>query len=225
MMERSKILALVVALLHLQPGCGPAARRDAAGQNGKEVPRPDKELGSFEEVPGTGYLVAPIQHAHDGAGGRSSSWNLSSSSYKSGDYPRIHNYVFLELGTEKFQRLLHSNAWRILSMTGFPKPSPRSSDPPATSCFLYEIVKADTDGDGVLSSKDRITVALSNATGRTYTELITDVEEVHTKVMSDPSTLLVIYRSQDRSYIARVDLKSIRVVNTTELPSFGPDVR
>ena len=44
-------------------------------------------------------------------------------------------------------------------------------------------------------------------------------------VMKDPSTLLVSYRKEGKSHLARIDLKSREVVQTSEPPSFGPDVR
>jgi hypothetical protein len=210
---------ILMALL-LATGCTRAGP-PGAGQNPDAGSPPDKELGAFEPVRGTTYLrVAPIRPS--GRDGKSCSWSPSSSGH--GTFV-TYNYVFLDLNTETFVRLLPTNSWHVVGRTDLPETAPGASDPPATSWFLYEIVKADTNADRVLSHEDQITLALSNAAGGDYTELIADADEVHTKVMKDPTTLLVIYRKEGRSHLARVDLKSRQVVNTSELPPFGPDVR
>jgi hypothetical protein len=48
----------------------------------------------------------------------------------------------------------------------------------ATIFFFYEIVTHDTNGDGMLSDLDAITVAVSRPTGREYRVLVSNVDEV-----------------------------------------------
>lgn len=212
-----------LALLLLHAGCGqkgpPAGRNRAAAG----AITPDKELDAFEPVPGTPFLVAPIVNMRDRSGAGLSG-SFSSSSY-SGGGPIIRNYVFLNPAGETFQRLLPSNDWRILTRTGFPEQHRSATAPDPTAWFVYHIVKTDTNGDGQVTYGDTLTIAISDAAGGDYTELISAVDGVYSTSLRDPSTLLVVYRSQARSWLARVDLKTRKVVNTSELPSFGPDVR
>ena len=209
-----------MALLMLSQGCSQKAPPAGVNGGGAGAAQPDKELGNFEPVPGRPFLVAPIVDRPDGYAGRGSG-SFSSSNYS--QLPR--NYVFLDTAHETFQRLLPSNGWRVLAKNGFPGKNGPETAPEPTEWFVYDIVKADTNKDGQLSYGDALTIAVSDAAGRDYTELLSDVEQVHSTSLREPSTLLVVYRSQARSWIARVDLKTRQVESTTELPSFGPEVR
>jgi hypothetical protein len=217
---RAISVALLSGSLLLQSGCQPDARPVArAGEAGK--PPADKELGPFQPVQGTSYLVAPIQDRDPSGQRGSGSW--FSSGYTDA-YRTPHNYVFLDQQSETFSRLLPANDWTILTMTAFPE---RGSNPDAvpTGFFLYEIVKTDTNGDKKLDWNDRKTVAISDAAGHHYIDLISDVAAVHTKVMRDRETILVIYRGGGGLQLARIDLKLWQVASTVQLPDFGPDVR
>src|SRR4051794_30326200 len=114
MISRIHLFKASLLVSILAAGCSPAGPRGAAGQNPGAVPQPDKELGVFERVPGTDVRVAPILHSASSGG----SWNLSAGKYR---YDAVHNYVFLDVGTESFVRLLPSNSWVIVAKTGFPE--------------------------------------------------------------------------------------------------------
>src|SRR4051812_10163220 len=118
---------ILMALL-LATGCTRAGP-PGAGQNPDAGSPPDKELGAFEPVRGTTYLrVAPIRLSD--RNGKSYSWNPSSSGH---DSFASYNYVFLDLNTETFVRLLPTNSWRVVGRTELPETNPGASDTPATS--------------------------------------------------------------------------------------------
>lgn len=47
-----------------------------------------------------------------------------------------------------------------------------------TTLFYYEVVTADTNGDGVLSDGDEVDIAVSNPDGSDYTTLVSNVDKV-----------------------------------------------
>jgi hypothetical protein len=219
-MNRALMLAALAGSSLLSPGCR-RGEPPAPGQKAANEAPPDKDLGPFVRVPGTKWLLADI----DDSGrrrSRVSSYNLSSGS---GTSPRSRNVVFLDPETGTFRRLLPTNDWLILDRQAFPEPSRKSEDPTMTTRFLYQIVKADTDRDDELSEADLITVAISDADGDHYAELLTDVGEVHTATMGGDSTLVIIHRTRGKLRLSRVDLGARQVVDTTDVPSFGADVR
>jgi hypothetical protein len=91
--------------------------------------------------------------------------------------------------------------------------------------WLYTLVKADTTKDGQLSSADQKTLAISDVGGKGYTELVSGVDQVLGDAYKDGDILLLIYRTGDKNFLARVDLASRKVIKTTEIQSFGADVK
>jgi hypothetical protein len=66
----------------------------------------------------------------------------------------------------------------------------------ASVFFLYEVVTHDTNGDGMLSDLDAITVGVSRPTGHEYKVLVTNVDEVlgYEDVPEDEDTLSLTVR-------------------------------
>jgi hypothetical protein len=69
-------------------------------------------------------------------------------------------------------------------------------DGAASVFFLYEVVTHDTNGDGMLSDLDAITVGVSRPTGHEYKVLVTNVDEVlsYEDVPEDEDTLSLSVR-------------------------------
>jgi hypothetical protein len=69
-------------------------------------------------------------------------------------------------------------------------------DGAASVFFLYQVVSRDTNGDGMLSDLDAITVGVSRPTGQEYMVLVTNVDEVlgYEDVPEDADTLSLSVR-------------------------------
>jgi hypothetical protein len=148
-----------------------------------------------------------------------------SESFKGGSYDNAHNYVFLNTTDESTRQLLPTNDYMITNTIRFPEERQAQKEPMAVQWFLYFLVKDDTDGDKKLTYKDHRTVAISDSGGWGYAEVIQNVEQIYGQVLRDANTLLVIYRSGSKKYIARVDLPNRKVVTTNEMTSPGGDVQ
>lgn len=182
-----------------------------------------KTLGAFYPIAGTHYQMAAISADTDGSGGRFDLSELFTSRlYNYGAY----NYVFLDVDAEKVRALLPNNESVILSIQGYPTP-PDSTDLPQipVSWWLYTVVKKDTDQNGQFTSTDLKTLSISDVGGNGYTELISDVEWVLGNIYKTGDKLLIIYRSKDKNFLTSIDLTTRKVITTSELPSFGNDVK
>ena len=221
---RCSLLVPLALVLMLLSGCAPTSQTGSAPTTGSAPATATKVVGVFNRIDDTDYLIAPIEA--DSQQERSSfSFNLSSG----GEYnsPGIYNYVFVNRHDESVQRLIPTNDFVILQQAGFPERwgTVGERDFPPLAWFLYSVVKTDTNGDKKLARGDRFTLAVSDVGGRGYTELVHDVEAMLGGTLRDPQTLVVIYRAQGSIQLARLDLPGRRVLATTPLPSFGPDVR
>ena len=200
--------------------CNPVGGELAPAQNAQPAvaEATTKIIGTFSTISGTPYLRAPLIEVAE----RSSGFSLSSSTYSA---PQASNYVYLNLETEQTQQLLPDNDAIILENIALPEPSSNDTSDWVIEWFLYRIVKEDSNDDDRFSEEDLQIIALSDAGGQGYTELIDGVNQLHGRALRDPQTLLVIYRKDNALWLSEIDLPQRAVVATTELPSFGDDVR
>jgi hypothetical protein len=87
--------------------------------------------------------------------------------------------------------------------------------------LYYEIVKADTNGDGRLGPDDPIVVALSLPDGQGYKEVVQEADRViGTQAISD-NELIVMFQSAESAYAAKLSLPGFELLSTTELAVVG----
>jgi hypothetical protein len=199
-----------------------------ADTNTAATPVPvEKMLSTFNRIEGTHYLMARISANPEvrDSGGNPLRW--LESGYSSYSYD-TYNFVFFDLNTETYHRLLPTNQYVILQLTGFPTPVYDPSQPDAPSppfeWWLYTIVKADTDGNGLMNYEDKLTLGISDVGGNGFAEMIGNVDSLLGHIYDDNSSLFVIYHSNGRNYITKINLPTREVVTTTEM-DLGEDVK
>jgi hypothetical protein len=230
--DKMKRVALFIIVLGLMlTACIPdIAGRKAAG-NSEPAPtlQPvEKILSPFNPIKGTNTLMAGIISAPVA---RESSLNplewinsSGSSSYSSGTY----NYVFFNLNTEQYSRLLPTNEYNIYQTSGFPTlqydPANPNQPAPTVEWWVYSVIKKDTDGNGRLDYGDKLTIGVSDVGGNGYTELIENVDAVLSQIYKDSSALFIIYRADHKNYIAKINPTMRKVLSTIEM-DLGKDVK
>jgi hypothetical protein len=198
------LLLSVVCLAALCNGCA-TPRPSASAQPLRANAGATRTLGSFKTVPATNYLMAPIRSSEE-------------AEYSKGGIDNVHNYVFFNKENETVHTLLPTNDYWIANTTSFPaNDEERGRQPTVTQWFVYSLVKVDTDGDRKLTYKDHRTLAISDAGGNGYAEIVTDVEEVYGQTLREPATLLIFYRSNSKRQVAKIDLAAGKVISVSEL--------
>lgn len=217
---RTLLLVLAIFLAFGLAACSTSGTNPAAGPSPTPTPVPTKALGTFNPIHGTDYLVAPIVQeavAREGGFSLSSSPGYSPAS--------THNLIFLNQRDETIRQLLPTNDQVLIYRESFPEQREGDEDTPPVAWFLYGVVAVDTNGDAQLDQEDRQTLAVSDAGGQGYTEVLADVETILGTTLRDPSTLLVIVRQGGVYQLARIDLPGRTLANLTPFPPLGPDVR
>ena len=184
-----------------------------------------KILSSFNPIQGTNYLMAGIIAAPATREGSLNilDWINSSgySSYSSNTY----NYVFFNLETEQYHRLLPSNEYAIYQTSGFPTlqydPANPNQPAPTVEWWTYTVIKKDTDANGNLGYGDDLTIGLSDVGGNDYTELIEGVNTILSQVYRDGSALFIIYSANKKNYIAKINPSTREIISTTEMDLGG----
>ena len=226
-----RIVPFLIVLGVILTACIPDILGRNASVNSETSPTPqlvEKILSPFNPIKGTNYLMAGIIAA---PATRESSLNplewinsVSYSSYSSGTY----NYVFFDLDTELYNRLLPANDYTIYQTSGFPvlEYDPANPDQPAPTVewWVYSVIKKDTNSDGYLAYEDKLTISISDVGGKGYTELIENVDGILAQIYRDSSTMFIIYSADEKNYIAKINPSAREVISTTEM-DLGEDVK
>ena len=188
----------------------------------------EKTLSSFTSIAGTDYLMAgivPIEVARDSS--RNPFEWISSSGYSGYSSYVTYNYVFFNTQTGEYHRLLPRNDLVIQQTAGFPQFVYDSNDPekpaPVIEFWIYNIVKADTNGDTFFDYRDKLTIGISDVSGSNYTELIENVDAIQSQYYKDSSNFIIIYNVNDKNFIAKVNPITREILSTTEM-DLGEDV-
>lgn len=227
MRHRILLLTVTLSLISIGIGCSRFTRsQNPAGI--EATPKVvEKHLSAFRPIEGTSYMIADISgNPQTDERGSFSPFRWIESGYSGYSGYEIYNYVFFSSETETFNRLLPINEYVVLQIAGFPSgtPTEKPEDFKPVKWWMYVLAKADTDNNGVLDYKDKLTIGVTDVGGNSPTELIPGVDGVLGQVLKDENTLFVIYHSLDKNYITKIDLPGRQVVSTIEM-SLGDDVK
>lgn len=232
-MKRISPFIIILGVMLAGTACIPDIVGRSPSENSGPTPtlQPvEKILSSFNPILGTDYLMAGVVSAPDT---RDSSFNplewinnsgRGYSSYSTGTY----NYVFFNLNTEEYKRLLPTNEYSIFQTSGFPvlQYDPANPDQPAPTVewWVYSVIKTDTNTDGYFGSGDKLTIAISDVGGNGYTEVIENVDAILSQIYKDSSALFIIYNADKKNFIAKINPSTREIISTTEM-DLGEDVK
>lgn len=129
------------------------------------------------------------------------------------------NYLFINTETFEQKWLFDHTNYLIERSDRLRKGDYNSKEP--TIAILYQLVKLDSDHNNRLSAGDLTTIAITTPDGSGYKELITEVELVVDYTLLNEKELFLIYQKSSISYSAIVNLQSMAVTNTGQLPKVG----
>ena len=224
---RILLLSVVVSLGLIGAGCNRFTQSpNSAGM--EATPQPvEKHLSAFRPIEGTSYMIADISgNPQTEERGSFSPFRWIESGYSGYSGYEIYNFVFFSSETETFNRLLPTNEYVVLQIVGLPSgaPTDKPEDFEPVMWWLYVLAKTDTDKNGILDYKDKITIGVTDVGGNSPTELIPDIDSMLGNTLKNDDTLFVIYHSLDKNYVAKIDLPGRTVVSTDEM-NLGEDVK
>ena len=162
-------------------------------------------LGSFRELEGTPYLMAPINSQGNN---RQNSYNKKS--------PNIRNYLFLNGEDKSSRRLVPENDFVFLNAREVVL---ERRDDKIVRGMWYEVVKADSNNDKRLGHEDKKTIAISDTSGSDYTEVIDEVDKLLGSHQKNSTTLLVFYEFDGREYVGEINIPERTLVEKQVLTS------
>jgi hypothetical protein len=146
-----------------------------------EVQRSAALLGSFEEIPGSTVLRAPLTVKQ--------TYALGSSSKDAGS---TRNYLYFDPATRSASWLLPSMDSVVLSSIALPS-SEYGGNKKDVAVFVHVSVSADTDNDGRLTASDTKQIAISSPNGKNYRVLVSKVDKMNEAMIMPSGRLLILY--------------------------------
>jgi hypothetical protein len=214
------ILGLALASLSLT-SCGKQTYNRGQSGNANALKPEDRplRLTLFEQIHGTHYLMAEITDAQ----------SRTSSSYS--ENGNIRNLVFLDGESLASHKLFDTNAYILRATTQYPNHDkeegdsvPRSNGV-VTQWLVYQVLKADTNGDGRLDASDQETIGVTDASGSEYAEILSGIDANFGMTMLSADQVVVVYSQGSAKRASVIDLRNRKVISTKALADLGPDVK
>lgn len=171
-----------------------------------EKSKTEVSLGTFEPIVGTPYLLAPI----------SAEQNYRQDYYEKSALS-IRNYLVLNLNNKSAVRVVSHNNSLFLSAERIGQKNEKGEIIKAQAIW-YQIIKTDTNGDQRLTETDQKTIAVSDVSGKNYTEVLPQVDRILGTHQPSATTLLLIHETGQKNFVTEIDVTSRIVTATKELP-------
>ena len=166
-------------------------------------------LGSFSRIEGRDLFLCPLlaEQEYD-------------QSYYSKSATSVRNYLFFDQADTTGRWLLESNNWlihrrhQIYENYGDEKKE-------ITQAFFYEIVKTDTNGDGILNSDDSKAIYISSFDGTDIHIVLGETTDILGINQIDEKKSIIFFSKDQTSRAVVVDNFTGKILKNTALPLKG----
>jgi len=166
-------------------------------------------LGTFSKVEGREFFICPLRanQKYD-------------RSYYSKSASSVRNYLYFNQNDSSSRWLLESNNWLIndkyLIYKNFNKDRKK-----ITNGFFYEIVKKDTNGDGILNYDDNKSIYHSNFDGTNLIVVLEETADILGINQIDDKKSVIFHKNDKKTQAVVVDNSTGDVVKKSDLPIGG----
>ena len=180
-------------------------------------------LGEFMAVNGTDYLAAPVYIDYSGKG-RSEPIVAATDEYawtkgSKGSGSLVNNYVFVNQKDLSSRKLLPNNKSVILEERRYgddvKQPDSKIKEDvvakpnlQTVKSVLYRVVNADTNNDKIIDGRDKKTIAIADADGGNYKELVPGMDRILKIHNPSKDKQVVFYQTGSDFFVASIDISS-----------------
>ena len=250
MKKNISLLLSISMLLIVLSACTIGSTSTARSENAAVTQVDTRQtLGDFQPIPGTTYLYAQVSKGPNTGRGIG---NLISSLSSSEDYGSVSNLVFLDSKTLSSHKLFNANDKIILSVSQYPVPNAGTTAPAgqiqpaqpaqavlvaqptqpaapthdnAVQWLVYQVIQKDPNQPAAPTTNLPFSIAVSDASGSNYQEVLTNLTGLYGINMVDPGHLLVVYTKDSIKSASILDLAKRTVVTTNPIVDLGAGVK
>jgi hypothetical protein len=163
-------------------------------------------LGSFSKIEGRDFFICPLRADQK-----------YERSYYSKNSSSVRNYLYFNQYDSSSRWLLELNSWLINDKQPIYRNFSDDKEK-ITDGFFYEIVKEDTNGDGILNHDDHKSIYHSNFDGTNLIVVIEETTDIIGIEQIDEHKSVVFHRSDKNNQATVVENSTGRIVKTSDLP-------
>lgn len=173
------------------------------------------EIDSLQSIEGSDYVMMPLISKQYLKSAYSSKSKMSST----------RNLLFANMNTGQSHWLFSDNSQLVLRNSFIDVYPINEASINVNSAkvvgILYKVIKSDSNKDGQINEDDKLTVALTTAEGKNYTEL-SDIDDfIDYKYLPDKNQLSLLTSHKDKQYIVLINLLDFSVTKTVALPEIA----
>ena len=166
-------------------------------------------MGRLHEV--YGHDVHYVELYSEGSGGKFSSYT-----------PKKTRNILFFIGDELKSHWLFETQSNLISNISLLTMDIQKDKKEPVIAFAINLIKSDTNGDGVLSDKDSKVIALISPDGSHYTEIEKEITEViDTKVVNDGKVLMLLVQVNANLVMKKYSLIDFRKISEKTLLGIG----
>jgi hypothetical protein len=166
-------------------------------------------LGSFSKIKGRKLFICPLRANQE-----------YERSYYSKSASSVRNYLYFSQYDSSSHWLLESNNWLIINKhsiyTNFSE-----DENIITISFFYEIVKKDTNGDGILNHDDNKSIYHSQFNGTNLIVVLEETTDIQGINQIDDNKTIIFQRNDRKSQAVVVDNSTGNIIKKSDLPIEG----
>jgi len=97
---------------------------------------------------------------------------------------------------------------------------------PKAKLIYYTLVNQDSDGDKIITIKDKPSFAVSKISGESYKVIVSDIERViSVDYNSKNNNMMLVYQKDGMGYALRFDIEKFEVIDDVALPKVGVEAK
>lgn len=174
-------------------------------------------LGRAISVVGANTLMLSLISENEEVDASQSKFIASDRYYFSGNYGPAKNVLFINTESNNSFWLFKSTSQLVLNAEPFPY-SYQASDADPVKVIFYQVVTSDTNGDGALNKKDKVSLAITSPDGSGYRIILKEFDKIISKTLSEDGDILVVYHDNGDVYSMLYDITGNKVLSTHKVP-------
>ena len=166
-------------------------------------------LGSFSKIEGREFFICPLRANQE-----------YDRSYYSKSASSVRNYLYFNQYDYSSRWLLESNNWLINNKYAIYK-NFNEDEKNITIGFFYEIVKKDSNGDGIINYDDNKSIYHSKFDGTNLIVVLEETTDILGINQIDDNKTIIFHRNDRKSQAVVVDNSTGNIIKKSDLPIEG----